>query len=108
MKIAPVRYWLPNASKEKPMDENETQTTGGLTVIAIPADKVQEVLTFVESLETDEADVSGHMLSRGAIGGIGGGALGAKMTTTTGCQSTVTGKLGSDLTCYDTDTITTT
>jgi len=89
------------------MSENETQETGGLTVIAIPANQTQAVIDFVATLETTETDVTGHMLSRGMIGGIGGGALGAKMSTSTGCQSSVTGKLGNDLTCYDTDTITT-
>jgi len=89
------------------MAENETQETGGLTVIAIPADKAREVIDFVGTLDTEEPDVTGHMLSRGTFGGVGVGALGAKMSTSTGCQSSVTGKLGMDLTCYDTDTITT-
>jgi hypothetical protein len=67
------------------------------------------VLRFVEILETDDSDisVSGHMLSRGMVGGIGGGAVAAKMTTSTGCQSDITGILGGDLQCSDTDTLTT-
>ena len=87
------------------MNENETQETGGLTVIQIPTDKVQQVIGYLQGLETNETDVTGHMISRGGFGG--GGGLAEKMSTSTGCQSTVTGRLGNDLTCYDTDTITT-
>jgi hypothetical protein len=63
------------------MAEDET-TEGRQTVIAIPTENAQAVLDFVASLESDEADVSGHMLSRGGIGGIGGplAAVGRSLT----------------------------
>lgn len=86
------------------MEENETQGTGSLTVIQIPTDKMQQVIEFVEGLETDETDVTGHMISGG--GGFGGG-LGAKMSTSTNCLSIQTGRQGLDLECLDTDTIVT-
>jgi hypothetical protein len=86
------------------MDENESQETGGLTVIEIPADKIQQVIEFVEGLDIDDADVSGHMISVG--GGFGGG-LAAKMSTSTNCLSIQTGRQGLDLECLDTDTIVT-
>ncbi|HEX3723288.1 MAG TPA: hypothetical protein VHV31_10880 [Nitrolancea sp.] len=86
------------------MDENETHEAGKLTVIQIPADKVQQVIEFVEGLDTSESDVTGHMISLG--GGFGGG-LGAKMSTSTNCLSIQTGKQGMDLECLDTDTIVT-
>ncbi|HVB64766.1 MAG TPA: hypothetical protein VNE17_08540 [Nitrolancea sp.] len=86
------------------MTTNETNETG-LTVVAIPTDKAQAVIDFVGTLETEETDVTGHMLSRGMIGGISGGAFSAKKTRTdTGCVQTTTG-VGVDFTCSDSDTL---
>jgi hypothetical protein len=85
------------------MGENETAETGGLTVITIPTDKVQQVIDFVEGLEADETDVTGHMIPGGGFGG----GLGAKMSTNTNCLSIQTGRQGLDLECLDTDKIVT-
>ena len=90
---------------EKTADVGEVAEESGLTVVTVPAEHAQAVIDFVAGLETEETDVSGHMISRGAVGGMG--ALSAKMTTSTGCSQSVTGKLGYDMTCYDTDTIVT-
>jgi len=82
-------------------DENNP---GGLTVVTIPSDKTQAVLDFVESLGTTEGDVSGHMLSGGLAGGIGGGALSAKKgRTLSGCWQTGGTGFGTDWSCSDTD-----
>ncbi len=92
---------------EKTSNEtSERSTEGGLTIVTVPADKAQAVIDFVASLESEDTDVSGHMISAGAIGGFGG-ALSARMTTSTGCLQTVTGKLGYDMQCADTDKIVT-
>jgi hypothetical protein len=87
------------------MTDDETKA-GELTVVAIPPDKVQAVIDFVESLTTDETDVSGHMLSTGALGGISGGALSAKQgRTLSGCWQTGGPAYGTDWNCSDTDKI---
>lgn len=85
------------------MTNEETNETG-LTVVAVPADKAQAVIDFVRTLEAEETDVTGHMLSRGMIGGIGAGTLAMKRRTDTGCVQTTTGA-GVDFTCSDTDTL---
>ena len=84
------------------MARDET-TTGGFTVLTIPTDHTQAVLDFVDSLETDETDVTGHMLSTGMFGGIGGGALAAKGRTLSGCSQTGGTAFGTDWNCSDTD-----
>ncbi len=91
---------------EKTADVGEVEEESGLTVVTVPAEHAQAVIDFVAGLENEETDVSGHMISGGMAGGFGG-ALSAKMTTSTGCSQSVTGKLGYDMTCYDTDTIVT-
>jgi len=89
-------------------DETRTRTSGtnagkgDLTVIAIPTENAQAVIDFVAGLEGDEADVSGHMLSRGPIGGIGG-PLAAKGRTLSGCWQTGGTFDGTDWSCSDTD-----
>jgi hypothetical protein len=82
------------------MADDTTQT--GFTVVAVPADIAPAVIDFVANLEENEADVSGHMLSR-PIGGIGGGALAAKGRTLSGCWQTGGTEIGLDWNCSDTD-----
>jgi len=86
------------------MADDTTKETG-MTVITIPAIQTQAVLDFVATWETQETDVTGHMLSTGAYGGIGGGALAEKSTSSTNCKISRTGTHGTDFTCSDTDTI---
>jgi hypothetical protein len=82
------------------MAEQESQESTGTTVIEIPADKLQQVIEFVEGLGIDNDDVSGHMISRGGFGGVGGSAFGGFSGTI--CNTTTTG--GSmDINCADTD-----
>jgi hypothetical protein len=83
-------------------DTNET----GLTLVAIPADKIQAVIDFLASLtteETEETDVTAHMLSRGMIGGTSVGSLAGNPQTHT--QSTTTGFVALDFPSSDTDFI---
>jgi hypothetical protein len=83
---------------------NDETKAGDLTVVAIPADKAQAVIDFVESLTTEETDVTGHMLSTGAVGGISGSALSAKKgRTLSGCWQTGSPAFGTDWSCSDTD-----
>lgn len=88
----------------KPVDESPASE--GLTVVTVPEGIAQAVIDFVAGLERDDADVSGHMIATGAVGRFGG-VLAARMTTSTGCLQTVTGKLGYDMQCADTDKIVT-
>lgn len=82
------------------MDEDKTREDR-LTVVAVPDEHAQAVIDFVASLDNDEADVSGHMLSRGGIGGIGG-PLAAKGRSLTGCWQTG-GTEFPDWSCSDSD-----
>ena len=84
-------------------DSGDDREDGGLTVIAIPTENAQVVIDFVAGLERNEADVSGHMLSRGPIGGLGG-PLAAKGRTLSGCWQTGGTFDGTDWSCSDTDT----
>lgn len=87
------------------MTTEETNETG-VTVVAVPSDQAQAVIDFVRTLETEETDVTGHMIPRG--GGIGGGSFGGlsvKHSTDTGCVQTTTGSAGIDFKCSDGDTI---
>jgi hypothetical protein len=72
-----------------------------LTVVAVPDEQAQAVIEFVASLDSDDADVSGHMLSRGTIGGTGG-PLAAKGRSLTACWQTGTTDYP-DWSCSDTD-----
>jgi len=91
---------------EKTTDVGEVEEESGLTVVTVPAEHAQAVIDFVAGLDIEDSEVSGHMIS-GGTAVFGGGVLAAKMTTSTGCTQSVTGKLGYDMTCYDTDKITT-
>jgi hypothetical protein len=84
------------------MTDDETNA-GSLTVVTIPSDKTQAVLDFVESLETAVGDVSGHMLSGGALGGIGGPLSAKNGRTLSGCWQTGGTFDGTDWSCSDTD-----
>jgi hypothetical protein len=81
------------------MSENDAEETGGLTVIAIPADKTQAVIDFVASLTTEETDVTGYMLSTGM--GISAGSLANRVRTSAGCY--FTGLAPVDFTCSSSD-----
>ncbi|MGA7672934.1 MAG: hypothetical protein WBW04_21130 [Nitrolancea sp.] len=63
-------------------------TAGDMTVVTVPANNVQEVLDFVAGLEKEEADVSGHMISGGALGSFGGGLAAKGGRSLTGCNTT--------------------
>ncbi|MGA7672937.1 MAG: hypothetical protein WBW04_21145 [Nitrolancea sp.] len=91
---------------EKTTDVGDVEEESGLTIVTVPTEQAQAVIDFVAGLESEDSDVSGHMIAGGA-GAFGGGALLARMTTSTGCSQSVTGKLGYDMTCYDTDKIVT-
>jgi hypothetical protein len=77
-----------------------TKDARSFTVVTVPTDKTHAVIDFLASLENDEADVSGYMLSRGSIGGpsIGTAKLG---WSGSGCIQT--GINGSDINCLDQD-----
>ncbi|HEX3721443.1 MAG TPA: hypothetical protein VHV31_01550 [Nitrolancea sp.] len=87
------------------MTTDETNETG-VTVVAVPADQAQAVIDFVRTLETEETDVTGHMIPRGGFGGSSFGGLSVKHSTDTGCVQTTTGSAGVDFKCSDTDTLT--
>ncbi|HEX3723285.1 MAG TPA: hypothetical protein VHV31_10865 [Nitrolancea sp.] len=82
---------------------NETWQTGeteNVTILTVPTEHVQAVHDFVTSLTTTTEDVTGHMISRGGIGGASGSALGGFSGTF--CSTSTTG--GSmDINCTDTD-----
>ena len=82
---------------------HETSNTEGaenVTIMMVPTDKAQEVYDFINSLTTTTEDVTGHMISRGGIGGGGGTALGGFSGTL--CNTTSTGA-SMDINCSDTD-----
>ena len=83
-----------------------TKDTEGRAIVAVPVDKTQAVLEFIESLEHDDTDVSGYMISRGIVGGFSAGRLAATQETESACHTT---KIGpeTDWQCSDTDTLTT-
>ncbi|HEX3721442.1 MAG TPA: hypothetical protein VHV31_01545 [Nitrolancea sp.] len=81
------------------MAEDETRE-GGLTVVPVPSDKVQAVIDFLATLESDTADVSGHMIPNAAIGGGVGASAGRSLTACWGTDDPVTGH---DWSCSDSD-----
>jgi hypothetical protein len=78
--------------------EDETREDR-FTVVALPPDQVQPVIDFLATLESETADVSGHMISNAMIGG----ALGAAGRTLTYCGVTGGGITDQDWNCSDTD-----
>ncbi len=85
--------------------EDEMSEDSSLTVIKIPDDKVDAVVGFINDLASQDAEVSGHMISGGALAGFGGTmARTIKHRTDTGCVQTKTG-VGIDFNCSDSDTI---
>ena len=86
--------------------DDETSEEISLTVIKIPGDKLDAVMGFINELESEDSDVSGHMISGGALSGFGGTMASlAKTRTDTGCVQTKTG-VGVDFSCSDSDTMT--
>ena len=83
--------------------DSEESTSGDLTVVTIPVNRVQEVLDFVAGLDQEESDVSGHMISGGALAGIGGNSLLARGRSLSGCTQTGGTFDGTDWQCSDTD-----
>lgn len=62
--------------------------TDGMILVTIPEEQAAAVLEFVASLRRDESsEVSGHMISRGISGGIGG-SLAYQTPTYTKCVDT--------------------
>jgi hypothetical protein len=87
---------------DEPMRDESSAEEEPLTIMTIPEDKAQAVLDFVASLQGDEADVSGHMLSTRLSGGLGAGPLYARSKyTMTGCKTT--GEYLDDYSCSDSD-----
>jgi len=77
-----------------------------LTVVTVPTEHTQAVIDFMAGLQSEESEVSGHMISRGALTGFGGAmTMGYKNRTDTGCVQTKTG-VGVDFDCSDSDTVT--
>lgn len=87
--------------------QNEIESVSrldGRALVSIPAEKAQAVLEFIATLEREDSDVSGYMISGGLLGGISGGRLAATMPTESGCVRTrVVGE--TDWNCCDTDTL---
>jgi len=74
-----------------------------MTVVTVPESHLKEVLDFVAGLDQEDSEVSGHMISGGALGSIGGGALAAKGgRSLTGCSNTG-GTAYPDWQCSDLD-----
>jgi len=91
---------------EDSTSEQGSSAPGNLTVIRIPDDMVDAVVGFINELDSDETEVSGHMISGGALGVYGGGLMAhTKTRTDTGCVQTKTG-VGVDFDCSDSDTVT--
>jgi hypothetical protein len=88
---------------EDTSSETGSQEQGGVTLVPVPQAQAEAVMEFVAGLQSRASDVSGHMISGGLTGGLGGG-LAAKGDTSTGCTSYSSGK-NYDLTCDDTDKI---
>ncbi len=79
---------MANDERSGTTDSGES-TEGEMTVVTVPANNVQEVLDFVAGLEKEDADVSGHMISGGALaGGLGGGLAAKGGRSLTGCNTT--------------------
>ena len=98
---------MANEDKFAPEDVSKVE---GHSIIEIPVDKTEAVLEFISTLETEDADISGYMISRGGFGGFSAGSLAAKQPTETGCVKTgggMGGIFGTDWNCSDTDSITT-
>ena len=78
---------MANDERSGTTDSGES-TAGEMTVVTVPGNNVQEVLDFVAGLEKEEGDVSGHMISRGALGSLGGGLAAKGGRSLTGCNTT--------------------
>lgn len=78
----------------------------GTAIVEIPADKTAAVLQYLASLDHDDTDVSGYMISRGGFGGFSAGTLAATQPTESACHTTSIGP-ETDFRCTDTDTLTT-
>ncbi len=77
------------ADNDRAGGSNSDSATGEeMTVVTVPENHVQQVLDFVAGLEKEEADVSGHMISRGALGSLGGGLAAKGGRSLTGCNTT--------------------
>ncbi len=90
------------------MSENKPDLGGdsneAITVVTVPAEQAQAVLDFVAGLESKDADVSGHMLSSGALSRMGGGLAAKDGRTLSGCTMTTgDAEFGRDWQCSDTD-----
>ncbi len=89
------------------MSENKPDQGGdsneGMTVVTVPTEQAQAVMDFVAGLERDEAEVSGHMISGGALSGFGGLAAKGGRTLSNCSQTTGDKIFGRDWQCNDTD-----
>ena len=88
---------------QKTSDIDEVNEGSRLTVVTVPLEHTQAVIDFVAGLESEDSEVSGHMISGGAFGGLGGMTRSIKHRTDTGCVQTKTG-VGVDFNCSDSDT----
>ena len=70
------------------MADNESNQTGSargpeddtFSVVVVPANQAEAVFDFVAKLEAEEADVTGHMLTRGLSGGSGSRIVETRLT----------------------------
>ncbi|MGA7672935.1 MAG: hypothetical protein WBW04_21135 [Nitrolancea sp.] len=75
-----------------------------ITVVTVPEEQAQAVRDFIASLDRDDAEVSGHMLSGGALSTLGGGLAAKGGRTLSNCSQTTGDKIfGRDWQCADTD-----
>lgn len=87
---------------ENAAENANTGQEATLAVVAVPEQQIQQVIDFVNSLESDESAVSGHAFSRVSTG-MGAGRLAAGAWTGTGCGVYTTGSTGQDYSCADSD-----
>ena len=88
--------------------ESSGTAEDGHTYVAIPRDKVQEVLDFMDSLRRDEDEVSGNMIAGGG-GMIGGISMNATYKTQPTMERIPSPKIPAghfDVTLDDPDTLT--
>jgi|ThiBio_1000_plan_1041568.scaffolds.fasta_scaffold15126_2 hypothetical protein len=86
------------------MTEQDAPEDGAkVTVVEVPDDKAQAVLDFLDTLQSEEDDVTGHMINRGLAGGVVGGLGAMRHNTMTACWKTHQMGGETDYSCSDSD-----
>ena len=88
---------------EKEDTDGNPSTEDGVTVVTVAEEQAQAVIDFVASLEREEAEVSGHMISGGAMSSVGAGLSVKGGRSLSGCWQTGGTGFGTDWNCSDTD-----